>query len=72
MLLVVDLLSGRVFTEAIAKLVLAPLKVEEYLVVEPPRHPTANGREPDKYTGTPLEPFNSPFWRSLARPWEAW
>jgi CubicO group peptidase (beta-lactamase class C family) len=67
--LVVERLSHQTFAEALAHLVLAPLQIEAYLGVEPPRRSVAIAREPDQHTGTPREPYNTPFWRSLALPW---
>lgn len=67
--LVVERLTGQVFAEALAEFVLTPLKIEAYLGVEPPNRPAVIERTPDARTGTPIEPFNSGFWRSLALPW---
>ncbi len=61
--------SGWPFPKALQELVLEPLGIEGYLGEEPPRPPVmlADTRGPE---GRPeLEPFNSPFWRSLAMPW---
>jgi beta-lactamase class C len=49
--------------------VLAPLGVEGYLGEEPPRPPAAIADVRGAHAGGALEPFNSPFWRSLALPW---
>lgn len=57
------------FAEALGQLVLQPLGVEGYLGHEPPRPPAALAHVRGQHTGTPLEPFNSRFWRSLALPW---
>lgn len=35
---------------------------------KPPRQP-ARIADVDEFTGTDLEPFNTPFWRALALPW---
>lgn len=66
---VVERLTGRPFAVALADLVLAPLGIDGHLGVEPPRAPAAIGGRLGDHAGTALEPFNSPFWRSLAFPW---
>ncbi len=43
--------------------------MEGYLDVEPPRRPAILAGDLGERTGTPLEPYNSAFWRSLALPW---
>jgi len=62
-------LTGHTFTDALGSLVLDPLGVEGYLGAEPPRQPAALAGVRSSHVGTPLEPYNSPFWRSLALPW---
>src|SRR5690606_24221080 len=56
---------GQVFSAALGGLVLEPLGIEAYLGAEPPRPPAnlIGDRSPE--VGTPLEPYNSSFWRSL-------
>jgi hypothetical protein len=49
--------------------VLRPLGMEAYLGAEPPRPPAVVAGVGGAHAATPLEPFNSPFWRSLALPW---
>ena len=66
---IVERRTKRPFREALAELVLAPLGIEGYLGVEPPRAPARIGGELGAHADTDLEPFNSPFWRSLALPW---
>lgn len=61
--------TGLPFPAALAALVLAPLGIEGYLGDEPPRPPARVGGRLGDHQGTPLEPFNSRFWRSLALPW---
>lgn len=68
--LVVEQLTGQHFPEALQALVLQPLGVEGYLGGEPPRRPVVladvrGGRSRPQE----LEPFNSPFYRSLGLPW---
>ncbi|HWQ11445.1 MAG TPA: serine hydrolase domain-containing protein [Roseiflexaceae bacterium] len=61
--------TGQGFAAALRSLVLGPLGVEGYLGAEPPRPPAALADVRGAQRGTPLEPFNSRFWRSLALPW---
>jgi beta-lactamase class C len=61
--------TSKPFAEALRELVLAPLGVEGYLGAEPPRPPAAIADVRGGHRGGELEPFNSPFWRSLALPW---
>src|SRR5215472_3068924 len=67
--LVVERLTGRSVDAALTELVFDPLAVEAYLGVEPPRTPAAVSGLSGQHVGTELEPFNSPFWRSLGLPW---
>src|SRR5262249_17300011 len=46
-----------------------PLGVEGYLGAELPRPPAVVADARGEHAGGGLEPFNSPFWRSLALPW---
>ncbi len=66
---VVELKTGRDFPTALRSLVLEPLGIEGYLGSEPPRPTATLGSVRSSHAGTPLEPFNSRFWRSLALPW---
>lgn len=66
--LVVEHLTGQEFADALHDLVLAPLGVEGYLGSDLPR-PAAVLAKVRSRAGTPLEPYNSAFWRSLALPW---
>jgi beta-lactamase class C len=67
--LVVERITGQGFAAALRALALGPLGVEGYLGEEPPRPPAVLADVRGQQRGTPLEPFNSPFWRSLALPW---
>jgi CubicO group peptidase (beta-lactamase class C family) len=66
---IVERQMGQDFPEALRSLVLEPLGVEGYLGSEPPRPPIQVEGITGKNANTPLQPFNSPFWRSLALPW---
>jgi CubicO group peptidase (beta-lactamase class C family) len=67
--LIVERLTGLDFPRALHELVLQPLGIEGYLGEEPPRRPALLGGVRGSHVGTPLETFNSPFWRGLAMPW---
>jgi CubicO group peptidase (beta-lactamase class C family) len=64
---VVERVTGRAFAAEVTARVLEPLGVEGYLGTEPSRRP-ARVAFSDRYAGTPVEPFNSAFFRSLALP----
>jgi beta-lactamase class C len=66
---VVERRTGVPFAAALEQLVLEPLGIEGYLGVEPARTPARLAGYLGEHTGTPLEPFNTPFWRGLALPW---
>ncbi|GAB4194178.1 MAG: hypothetical protein OHK0022_09900 [Roseiflexaceae bacterium] len=66
---VVEHVTGLMFTDALAELVLAPLGIEAYLGNEPPRVPALLAKVRSSHAGTELEPYNTRFWRSLALPW---
>ena len=67
--LLIERLTGQLFGAALAELVLAPLEIEGYFGVEPPRQPARVIGGLGEHAGTALEPYNSAFWRSLALPW---
>lgn len=67
--IVVERLTGKPFHEVLAEQVMQPLKIEGSLGIEPPRPASAIGGALGKHAGTPLEPYNSAFWRALALPW---
>jgi beta-lactamase class C len=67
--ILVEQLTNQPFAEALDRLVLAPLGIEATLGSEPPRPPARLADVRGRHAGTDLEPFNSPFWRSLAMPW---
>ncbi|NWG19661.1 MAG: beta-lactamase family protein [Chloroflexi bacterium] len=67
--LAVEARAGARFADALRDLVLAPLAIDGYLGVEPPRVPARIADVRGHHRATELEPFNSRFWRSLALPW---
>lgn len=67
--LVVERRTGQHYPDALAQLVLEPLGITATLGSEPPSPPALLANVRGKHAGTALEPFNSPFWRSLALPW---
>ena len=54
---------------ALRELVLSPLEIDGSLGEEPPRRPVRIAGEWGKHQGTALEPYNSPFWRTLGLPY---
>jgi CubicO group peptidase (beta-lactamase class C family) len=67
--LLVERQTKQVFTDALESLVLRPLGIEAYLGAEPTRPAAVLSDVRSVEAGTPLEPYNSPFWRSLGKPW---
>jgi beta-lactamase class C len=65
---VVERITGQPFAAALADLVLRPLGIEAYLGVEPPRSPAIIDVGNSLFTGTPLEFYNSAFFRTLGEP----
>jgi CubicO group peptidase (beta-lactamase class C family) len=66
--LVVERITGQSFATALTELVFAPLGIEAYLGVEPPRVPAVIDVQNSPFTGTPLEFYNSAFFRTLGEP----
>jgi beta-lactamase class C len=66
---IVERHAAKDFPTALADLVLSPLGVEGYLGAEPLSLPAVLADARGEHAGGELEPFNSPFWRSLALPW---
>jgi CubicO group peptidase (beta-lactamase class C family) len=67
--IVIERITGQEIGAAIAELVLAPLAIEGYLGVEPPRPPARVGGSLGEHEGDELEPYNSAFYRGLGLPW---
>jgi CubicO group peptidase (beta-lactamase class C family) len=67
--IVVERQTGQRFADALGSLVLEPLGIEGYLGAEPPRPPAVVEDVRSRHRGSPLEPYNSPFWRLLGLPW---
>jgi CubicO group peptidase (beta-lactamase class C family) len=67
--IVVERLTGQPFSQALAQLVLKPLGISATLGDEPPRRPARIADVRGAHAGSAIEPFNSPFWRSLGFPW---
>jgi CubicO group peptidase (beta-lactamase class C family) len=68
LVVVVERITGQPFAAALTDLVFAPLDIEAYLGVEPPRTPAVIDVEDSSFTGTPLEFYNSAFFRTLGEP----
>lgn len=67
--LVVEQVTRQPFTVALTDLVLEPLQMEAYLGREPARPVAAVLDAADPHAGTPIEYWNSRFFRSLAMPY---
>ncbi|MGH7861403.1 MAG: serine hydrolase domain-containing protein, partial [Candidatus Dormibacteraceae bacterium] len=67
--IVVERLAGQTVATALGALVSRPLGIEAFLGVEPPRPPVVLADVRGPFVGTPMAPYNTPFWRSLALPW---
>lgn len=66
---IVERLTRQPFRVALSELVLAPLHIDGYLGVEPPRQSAVIVGALGEHAGTSLAPYNSPFWRALGVPW---
>ncbi len=67
--LAVERVRGQRFQDALRELVLTPLGIEAYLGDEPPRPPGRISGRFGAHAGSPLEPYNSTWYRSLGFPW---
>jgi beta-lactamase class C len=67
--LLLERLTRHSFRSVMAARVLGRLGVEGYLGTEPPRLPMLVADVRGEWVGTPYEPFNTTFWRSLGLPW---
>lgn len=67
--IIVEQLTGQRFPTVLSTLVLQPLNIEGYLGGEMPRPPAIIAGAAKAHAGTPLEEYNSPFWRSLGLPY---
>lgn len=63
--IIVERHANQYFPDALKSLVLKPLGIEGYLGIEPVRSPIVLTDVRSANSGTPLEPYNSPFWRRL-------
>jgi CubicO group peptidase (beta-lactamase class C family) len=68
--LAVERVTDRRLSDAINELVVQPLEIDAYFGTEPPRPPTSIVDPGDAHAGTPLETWNTPFWRALGAPWD--
>lgn len=67
--IVVEQLTGQEFPQALEEIVIRPLGIEAYLGIEPSRATVMITDTSDQHAGTPLEQWNTPFWRALGEPW---
>ena len=65
----VERLTGAAFPQALNRLVLEPLGIAGTLGDQPPRPPARIADVRGTHAASPIEPFNSAFWRSLGFPW---
>jgi len=66
---VLERMTGKSFHQAVKDLVITPLSLDAYLGEEPPRLPIYLDDPADDNAGTPIELWNTPFWRRLGEPW---
>ncbi len=67
--LAVERATWQNFSDALNMLVLKPLDIEGYLGTEPPRPTIVLGDVRSEHVHTPLEPYNTSFWRNIIFPW---
>jgi len=67
--IVIERVTGQRFPAVLQEQVLQPLGIEGYFASEPPRRPAYLDVSFSAEAGTPIEPYNSPFWRGLGLPW---
>lgn len=67
--LVIERICGQHIHAAVRELVIEPLGIEAWLGEEPPRSPSPIAGDLGRHAGTPLEPYNTPFYRALGFPW---
>jgi beta-lactamase class C len=67
--IIIEQATGLCYAEAYRQLVFEPLGIEAYIGTEPPRPPAVIGDVRNRHEGTPLEWFNSRFWRQLGWPY---
>ncbi len=67
--LMIERLAGLPLRQAMPELVFKPLGIEAYQGTEPPRQPVFIKDPGDSHAGTPLEIWNTAFWRTWGEPW---
>ncbi len=65
----VERVTGEAFWTAMRRHVLTPLAIDAHPANDLPREPARLADVRSTFTGTPYEPVNSAYWRSLAPPW---
>ena len=67
--MVVEQSANEPYHAALRRLVLEPLGIEATLGEQPPRSPARPRGDYGEHAGTPLEMYNSPWYRALGFPW---